>query len=179
MLRFPLGTSSQAVVLSDAVLQTLHRSRQTKPDMPEAGGQLFATFVEDEIRIEVATGPRPTDNRGRMHFIPDRRAEQREIKLMYAKGFHYVGDWHTHPDPVPIPSNRDLQSISECMKRSHHDLSAFIMIIVGTAQLPKALHVSVNDGTHHIHIAAVTSSGTMLEAETRADRNSNKRNRDS
>lgn len=177
ILRFPLGTSSQAVVLSDAVLQTLHESRQTKPTMAEAGGQLFARFIEDEIRIEVATGPRPTDSRGRMHYVPDRRAEQREIKLMHAKGLHYVGDWHTHPDSFPVPSDTDLRSIGECMKKSRHDLSAFIMIIVGVAQLPKALHVSVHDGTHHIRLTAVTSARPMPKAESAAGKKSKKHRR--
>ena len=96
---------------------------------------------------------------------------------MHAKGFHYVGDWHTHPDPFPVPSDRDLDSISECMKRSRHDLSAFIMIIVGTAELPKALHVSVHDGTYHMCLTAVTSARTIPKAESAADKKSKKHRR--
>ena len=68
---------------------------------------------------------------------------------MHADGLHYVGDWHTHPDPVPLPSMTDLHSISECLIRSRHELNAFVMVIVGTAPLPEALHVSVHDGTSH------------------------------
>jgi len=62
-----------------------------------------------------------------MRYLPDRRAEQEEIELMHTSDFHYVGDWHTHPDAYPVPSRVDVESIGECVRASSHDLNAFLM----------------------------------------------------
>ena len=149
MLRFPVGTSSQELILSDVVLSHFERFRQTRPGLSEAGGQLFAKIAHRKIIVQVATGPRSGDKRGRTHYEPDRRAEQKEIDQMHIDGLHYVGDWHTHPDAIPSPSYTDLRSISETARKSRHSLSAFVMIIVGTAELPAALHVSIHNGDDH------------------------------
>jgi integrative and conjugative element protein (TIGR02256 family) len=154
MLSYCVGTSGQMIILSDHVLQQFDSSRQRKPGLAEAGGQLFASLADGHIRIEKATGPRKSDKRGRTHFLPDRRAEQKEIATMHAAGLHYVGDWHTHPQPVPAPSATDLRSMRECVSQSRHDLNAFIMIIVGTDPSPRGLNVSLHDGMSDIVLEA-------------------------
>lgn len=78
-------------------------------------------------------------------LLPDRKSEQREIDRWHSKGFHYVGDWHTHPESVPSPSGRDSESIRDCFVKSKHHLLGFLLIIVGTAPLPEGLYVSLND----------------------------------
>ena len=78
--------------------------------------------------------------------MPDRRAEQEEIKRMYNDGFHYVGDWHTHPDTYPAPSAVDVDSIRESVLKSRHDLNGFLMVVVGTGPVPQSLHISIHDG---------------------------------
>lgn len=146
MIEYPLGSSGQVIVLTDGVLARLSASRQMQRSRAEAGGQLFARFDNARIVIEEATGPRSTDRRTRTTYVPDRAAEQREIAERHARGLHYVGDWHTHPDPVPEPSPRDLASIAECVTKSTHALNGFLLVIVGQADAPAGLHVSVHDG---------------------------------
>jgi integrative and conjugative element protein (TIGR02256 family) len=146
------------IILSDHVLEQFDSSRQRKPGLAEAGGQLFASLADGHIRIEKATGPRNSDKRGRTHFQPDRRAEQKEITTMHASGLHYVGDWHTHPEPVPTPSATDLRSMRECVSKSRHELNAFIMIIVGTDPSPRGLNVSLHG-----------MSDMVLDAESRTE----------
>src|SRR5438876_3624919 len=97
------------------------------------------------IIVEEATGPRRTDRRGRHSYLPDRNSERREIEEQYRRGLHYVGDWHTHPTPIPAASSVDNRSIKQCFDQSEHDLNGFILIIVGTAGPPVGLLVSVND----------------------------------
>src|SRR6266581_563970 len=111
MLRYRIGESSQILALTDDVLQHFEQHRQFKVSQPESGGQLFARFKDGEICIEKATGPRATDRRGRTFYNADRRAEQREIDRLHKEGFHYVGDWHTHPCAQPEPSHTDIASI--------------------------------------------------------------------
>jgi integrative and conjugative element protein (TIGR02256 family) len=146
VIRYLIGSSGQLLVLTDNVVTHFRKHRQIFRLKAEAGGQLFARFVDPEIRIEVASGPRPADIRGRTYYWPNRRAEQKEIISNHKRGLHYVGDWHTHPSYQPAPSSTDLSNIKECFLKSRHRLRAFVMIIVGTAKPPKGLRLSLHDG---------------------------------
>jgi integrative and conjugative element protein (TIGR02256 family) len=145
MIEYPLGSSGQVIILTDGVLSHLAGFRQSRRSHAEAGGQLFARFEDVKIVIEEATGPRATDRRTRTSYVPDRAAEQQEILGRHARGLHYVGDWHTHPDSAPEPSPRDLASMVECVTKSTHALNGFLLVIVGQADPPAGLHVSVHD----------------------------------
>jgi len=145
MIEYPLGLSGQVIVLTDGVLTHMAVNRQIRRSHAEAGGQLFARFSDIKIVVEEATGPRATDLRTRTSYVPDRAAEQQEIVERHARGLHYVGDWHTHPDSIPKPSPRDLASMAECVIKSTHALNGFLLVIVGQADGPAGLHVSVHD----------------------------------
>ncbi len=108
---YSVGRSGQHLVLCDPVLSHLARWRQTRWYHREAGGQLFARFEPGRILIKKATGPRWTDRRTRHTYEPDRRAEQREIEAHHSRGLHFVGDWHTHAEPIPTPSTLDIVSM--------------------------------------------------------------------
>lgn len=147
MIVFDLGVSGQRLILESPVIEHLEAHRQLTLHHREAGGQLFATFSEDSIVIKEATGPRQSDHRTRTSYRPDRRAEQQEILERHRRGLHYVGDWHTHPSPRAVPSDRDYRSIQSSVRQSAHQLNGFVLIVVGTLPAPDGLHVSVNDGS--------------------------------
>jgi integrative and conjugative element protein (TIGR02256 family) len=134
-------------VLSDAVVKHFALHQQVRRNQAEAGGQLFARITRYEIFVEEATGPRPTDRRGRTHYIPDRQSERKEIRERFALGLHYVGDWHTHPESTPIPSPIDCLTISDCSRRSTHKLAGFLLIVVGNGSFPECLNISLNHGS--------------------------------
>jgi integrative and conjugative element protein (TIGR02256 family) len=148
LIRYPIGSSGETIVFAESVVSHLMKHRQNRPWRREAGGQLFARFGAGEILIEEATGPRPTDSRGRTYYRPDRRAEQKEILERFERGLHYVGDWHTHPSEIPEPSGTDVRNINECFKKSRHSLNGFILVLVGMARAPRGLRVSVHDGSN-------------------------------
>ena len=143
MNSYNVGYSHQVVVLADSVLAHFGRHRQTGVGSLEAGGQLFARFDGNIIRVELATGPRPSDRRGPTEFIPNRTAERREITRAFRNGFHYVGDWHTHPEPIPYPSQIDIQSFREMYRESRHGLASFLMVIVGNSFDDHGLYVAL------------------------------------
>lgn len=146
-LRYPIGTTGQAVVLPDHVMFHLQLHRQTRWFSREAGGQLFSGLEGGDVVIDRITGPRATDWRTRTSYRPNRVAERKEIRDQFRQGLHFVGDWHSHPEPRPTPSSTDLRSIAECVRHSVHELNGFILLIVGLAPWPDGLHVSVHDGT--------------------------------
>ena len=143
MIIYPLKNSDQTLVFTDPVLAHFNCHQQLKDRSKEAGGQLFAQFDGPCIRIERATGPRRTDRRGRLFFVPNRWAERREIKRLFKKGLYYIGDWHTHPELQPTPSQVDLCSVQEMFHKSRHGLAGFVMVIVGKDRFPDGLFVGV------------------------------------
>lgn len=142
-LRYVLTPGGSAVVLSDTALKTMNHYRQIAPRSKEAGGQLFARFEGDDTIIVEATPPKWCDRRNRYNFHPSRWLQQQEIRKRYACGLHFVGDWHTHPESLPQPSQKDYRNMQECFNDSIHDLNRFIMIIVGYAEAPEGLHVTL------------------------------------
>lgn len=150
-----LGT---AVILSPEVVVHFEANRQLGKIKTEVGGQLFANFVKNEVHVIRATGPNPADKRGWAWFKPDQRQQNIEIKRLFDKRLHFVGDWHTHPESEPSPSGRDIESMRECFERSHHQLKAFVMIIVGRARFPKGLWVSLHGHEKWEHLIVETPS---------------------
>ena len=146
MIRYPIGSSGQALILGDRLLKHFRVHRQRRWFDREAGGQLFATLERDHVTIVEAMGPRGSDRRTPFSYRPDRRAEQDEILTRHTLGLHYVGDWHTHRERRPLPSHADCCSIADCVRRSEHTLLGFVIIVVGQDKPPEGLHVAIHDG---------------------------------
>ncbi|WP_110300233.1 Mov34/MPN/PAD-1 family protein [Blastomonas natatoria] len=135
------------VFLSSGVLQHFARYRQTRLWHREAGGQLFAIIDGGRWTIVEATGPRRSDMRSRFGFRSSRTAEQAEITDRFAKGLHYVGDWHTHPEAIPTPSGEDLGSMAEMIQTSDYQTTGLLMLIIGTQSPPQGLYIALHCGT--------------------------------
>jgi len=165
-LRIPLGDSGELVILTDAVLEHFRRHQQLRKRDTEAGGQLFGRIQGKTITIEEATGPRSSDIRSRYSYVPDRKAEQREINDRFPSGLHFIGDWHTHPEPTPYPSGTDLDNMRECVNKSRRAISGFLLIIVGTAPLPSGLRASLHDGKNTLLLTIQDESSTKIHLES-------------
>ena len=118
---------------SPECLAFLETRRQLSCISRENGGQLFARFTRDQVRIEVATVTKGRSRRTRLGFWPDREAERADILQLFKQGLHYVGDWHTHPERIPEPSMTDEAKMLEIFQQSAHELEAMLMVIVGQA----------------------------------------------
>jgi integrative and conjugative element protein (TIGR02256 family) len=145
VIAFDIGDSGQSLQFAVDVLRRFDAHRQNRFWQREAGGLLFARFELPKIDVCEATGPRPTDRRSRYSYRPDQEAEKREIEVNFTRGLHFVGCWHTHPEDIASPSIVDTRNISDCVRRSHHALNGFVMVIVGRAALPNGMFVSICD----------------------------------
>jgi integrative and conjugative element protein (TIGR02256 family) len=139
-LAFKVGRISVGV--GPDALATFDAHRQRRFYQREAGGQLFARVQGTDWEIVHATGPKVRDRRSRFSFWPDRVTEQQEIFDQHARGFDYVGDWHTHPENSPTPSRSDVASISRVVRESKHHLPGFLLLIVGRMPFPEGLWAS-------------------------------------
>lgn len=141
-MKYLLPSGDEHVVLCEQVLRHMNGHRQTRIWHREAGGQLFGRFAPGAMLIERITGPRRSDRRSRASYHPDRMAEQREIHDLHTLGFHYVGDWHTHPEPFPTPSTVDRSAMVDMFANSSTQAEGFLLVVVGTAPFPRGLHAS-------------------------------------
>jgi integrative and conjugative element protein (TIGR02256 family) len=143
---YSIAKSGQRLVFTQPVLECFVKYRQTRWWHREAGGQLFARIALPEILVVEATGPRQSDWRTRYSYIPNRRAEQREIDERHPRGLHFIGDWHTHPEDLPVPSARDEESMREVFVESQHALNGFILMTIGRSDFPEGIAVWMCNG---------------------------------
>lgn len=157
-----------AVAFSSECLEVFASFQQKRASSAEAGGQLFGTFTDGQsVRVSVATGPSRGSLRSRFSFRPNRAAEKREIESFHKKGLHYLGDWHSHPEPRPSPSVCDENKMIQIYGASQHDLNCVLMVIVGTSTFPEALWVGTvtDSGVEPVTIGTLPRTEPLLDAD--------------
>ena len=154
-LRYIVAKGGPALIIAETALVTMTQFQQIAERDKEAGGQLFAIFEGSDTVIVEATPPKVLDWRTRRKFRPNRILQRREIRCRYKRGLHFVGDWHTHPEPIPRPSAADVRNMQECFNKSLHDLAAFVMIILGTNPVPTGITVALVSDTVAQTLAAL------------------------
>jgi integrative and conjugative element protein (TIGR02256 family) len=154
MISVWIANRRQRLTFEPGVLEHFKANRQLAVSATEAGGQLFAAIEGNEIKVRAATGPSALDKRSRYSFVPSNLAAHISIATMFIKGLHYVGDWHTHPEDCPSPSNDDRRSIADTYLKSKHQLAGIIMVIVGRLDVQHGLYVAIQDenGLHEIRL---------------------------
>jgi len=141
--RRALGPNARRLIITPTTLEVLYSERQLKPAQSESGGQLFGEFANDVVTVTVATTPSPKDQRSRFRFTRSRTTEQAEIDHEFSNGLHYIGDWHTHPEFNPTPSQTDRSGARRLFKTSRHQLPNFLLVIVGTSANLEDLYVAL------------------------------------
>ncbi|MBL9170668.1 MAG: Mov34/MPN/PAD-1 family protein [Verrucomicrobiales bacterium] len=111
---------------------------------------LLASIETNFVRIARATEPETQDKRTRLSFRPALGPQQRTIDREFSAGLHFIGEWHTHPEPCPVPSQVDVCSMNDCFRLSKHQLAGLVMIIIGTERSMKGLWISIHtDDAYH------------------------------
>lgn len=146
-LRYPVGQSGETLIVTADVAAHLLANRQLKWWQSEGCGLLFARIAGQEIILCEATGPHERSWRRRFGCAIDPVIAQREIDDRHRSGLHYIGEWHSHPEPVPSPSAQDEATMRSRVMESSHALNGFVFILVGQSDLPKGLTVLVHYGT--------------------------------
>lgn len=119
----------------------------------ESGGILLGTVHGPHLELVHATPPFSTDRRTRYSFDRDSPGHT-EIanKLWYESNgiVRYVGEWHTHPEIIPLPSNIDLSEWKKsATKRA--DGRPLLGLIVGT----KGIYIQSTSSSGEVLIYAV------------------------
>lgn len=147
------------------VIGSLRDRRQPNVNAKERGGQLFAQIDGAHYTVVEATGSRLGDRATPTSFTIDKRAAQLEIDQRYRQGLHFVGDWHTHPQTKPAPSDTDLSSINVLFRTSRHDLDGLILLIVGSGPDASAWYCSIHGASDCLRLHQVDEVPDARQAE--------------
>jgi integrative and conjugative element protein (TIGR02256 family) len=99
--------------MSDEIVALMQTFVQDSSWKAEAGGILIGRHILDtlDIVVDSITVPMPGDCRGRYWFYRHRRGHQQVMDTAWRKSCGtctYLGEWHTHPQPIPTPSFIDV-----------------------------------------------------------------------
>ncbi|WP_366526634.1 Mov34/MPN/PAD-1 family protein [Aquabacterium sp.] len=122
---------------SDAVIAVFQTYVQDRQAGYEAGGILMGTVHGQHMLVSEATQPTPHDRRSRFRFERSTRNHQGMASLRWRKScgtVRYLGDWHTHPEESPIPSNIDRKEWAK-LACQRQDGRPSLCVIVGSASL--------------------------------------------
>lgn len=100
----------------------------------EFGGFLIGNYSENQSNLRITDTILPNKFKGTPYlFERDTAGIESKLKQFYEEkpSKYYVGEWHTHPNNLPIPSNTDINAINSIA--SHNDVSIKnpIMLIIG------------------------------------------------
>jgi integrative and conjugative element protein (TIGR02256 family) len=123
-------TGARLVTLSDEVTRQIQRFTEPPESNLEAGGILLGSYRGPHIEVVQCTTPMRKDARTRFGFIRRDPGHQRAADSAWrasGRTINFVGEWHTHPEDHPRPSNVDRNTWLEQMRRRHPNPLFFLI----------------------------------------------------
>jgi integrative and conjugative element protein (TIGR02256 family) len=120
-----------------SAVETLLKYRQFKFSDKEAGGMLLGRLINDceDIIVDEVTTPFPSDKSSRFSFFRGKKEAQKLIEEKWYKSKStqiYLGEWHTHPEDDPTPSESiDIKNWHKITDRAVFEQESLFFLIVG------------------------------------------------
>jgi integrative and conjugative element protein (TIGR02256 family) len=135
-----LCPANGVVSFGQAVTNILDYQRQVDVASHEAGGMLLGRLIDgtNDVVVDEGTEPTAKDRRGRFFFDRAKAAAQHYINLVWRQSKStrvYLGEWHTHPEDDPTPSDHDLGNWRRIAKKARYDQDFLIFVIVGRKKI--------------------------------------------
>lgn len=103
---------------------------------------MFASSVGSAdgcVEINKVTGPYSTDRRRRTALRLDHTRCRADIAVHYEQGLHFVGYWHTHPEPDPKLSGIDERALTRNLRSGGLEIERMIAVVVGNGRSDRAI----------------------------------------
>ncbi len=153
-MKSPVFTKSDGgrIEISNHALSQMLTYVQNTKRQPEAGGILIGRYIVDslDIVIDKVTVPMAGDRQERFSFWRDRKRHQQVIDQIWLESegtSTYLGEWHTHPENIPTPSNTDTKNWLRHLNYDIFSGESLFFIIIGIQTLiiseGRKLHTSV------------------------------------
>lgn len=137
--------------LSENVINIFTDYKQLKSRSKESGGILLGQTEKNKFYITRVSLPNKFDKQSRYSFVRNKDIAQIISDFEYfnsEKKTIYLGEWHTHPEPIPTPSNTDLSMIKEEFKKAKNIQNFLFLVIQGQ----KELYIGLYDGKQLIQM---------------------------
>lgn len=133
---------------SESTLETFTKHTQSMDSDREAGGLLLGTVHGSHMFIEQATVPTARDKRLRFLFERMPFGHEAVALAQWAASngrVRYLGEWHTHPEDHPRPSDLDRSEWIRLAAR-RLDKRPLLSVVVGRQDLYVGLVLSSGQG---------------------------------
>jgi integrative and conjugative element protein (TIGR02256 family) len=123
------------VYFTEDVLLLISKFKQSKKRQYEAGGILLGQVKENNIYITRVSFPSNQDKASRFSFSRNKDYAQAIIDFEFYnsnKRTIYLGEWHTHPEELPTPSNTDRKMIKDQFSKNKLNEPFLLQYIQGT-----------------------------------------------
>lgn len=122
-----------AVEIGDRLLgEIIEVGNQHKPN--EFGGFLIGFYSQDRKQLNVTDIILPKKYRGTPYlFERDTVGVTERLYSFYKEDpkKYYVGEWHTHPQSLPVPSSTDYNAMVEITNHADVAIKNPVLLIVG------------------------------------------------
>lgn len=124
--------------VSPLAVDEMLRFRQDDDEKLEAGGILLGRRLLDseDVVVDQVTTPFPSDVRKRFVFIRREQGHQEAVNQAWQESGGttvYLGEWHTHAEPTPQPSGRDIRGWQQKEGEVSADGLFFVIFGIDTA----------------------------------------------
>jgi proteasome lid subunit RPN8/RPN11 len=145
-VRFRLKDAKWDAVFTAEAKSLLKSRMQKDRRSTESVGQLYSRDLTAPTLIigRVTTLRSLSSSYSGVRFDPEGAYEER-VRLLQ-EGWHCIGIWHSHPEPIPEPSPTDQELAADYARAARPQLAGFLFVIVGNGRFPKSLSVGVHDG---------------------------------
>ncbi len=135
-----LNPDGSRVTLAVSTVAVLAKYRQSTSASKEAGGMLLGRIIDSgtDLVIDEATEPTESDQSGRTFFYRCKDPAQPKVNSAWEESRrtrNYLGEWHTHPEDDPQPSEQDLHNWNRISREAKRDYETLVFVIVGRSKM--------------------------------------------
>lgn len=138
-----LKIKNYKIIISDRALEIFTYHVQDTKQKKESGGILLGQVVDKTIYITKVSIPNRFDKAGRYKFVRNKKAAQVIIDHEFINSSSktiYLGEWHTHPENSPSPSDIDIKMLKQQFKNNRINEKYLLIIIRGLQEIYIALY---------------------------------------
>lgn len=100
----------------------------------EFGGFLIGNYSQTQTHLRITDTILPNKFKGTPYlFERDTIGIDDKLKKIYTEDpkKYYLGEWHTHPNNLPIPSSTDIDAINSIANHPEVSIKNPLMLIIG------------------------------------------------